>query len=218
MYLSRLILNPRSRRVQKEIADPYQLHRSLMRAFPDGLEDGDERVLFRLDAHPRSDALSLLVQSLNAPDWSWLAEPGARGYLLPEELLPPQVTENLATKALNLEFTHGQRLAFRLRANPTVKRNGKRLGLLREEEQHAWLARKAQAGGFRIVTASVWEEGLMSGTIHRSQEESHRLRLLAVRFDGLLQVVEPARFQDTLQAGIGSGKGLGFGLLSLGPA
>jgi CRISPR system Cascade subunit CasE len=218
MYLSRLILNPRNRRVQKEIADPYQLHRSLMRGFPDDLEEGDERVLFRLDTHPGGDALSLLVQSLNAPDWSWLAEPGARGYLLPQELLPPQVMRNPATKALDLKFTPGQRLAFRLRANPTVKRNGKRLGLLGEEEQRAWLGRKAQAGGFRVLTASVREEGLMSGTIHRSQAESHRLRLLAVRFDGLLQVVEPARFGDTLQAGIGSSKGLGFGLLSLGPA
>jgi CRISPR system Cascade subunit CasE len=204
--------------VQKEIADPYQLHRSLMHSFPDELEDGDERVLFRVDTHPRGNALSLLVQSLNIPDWSWLDEPGARGYLLPEDVLPPRVSHNPATKALNLKFTTGQRLAFRLRANPTVKRSGKRLGLLREEEQRAWLARKAQAGGFRVLTASVREEGMMSGTIHRSQEESHRLRLLAVRFDGLLQVLDPDRFQDTLQSGIGSGKGLGFGLLSLGPA
>ena len=34
MYLSRLILNPRSRRVQRELAEPYEMHRSLMKAFP----------------------------------------------------------------------------------------------------------------------------------------------------------------------------------------
>ena len=34
MYLSRLILNPRSRRVQKEIEYAYELHRTLMRGFP----------------------------------------------------------------------------------------------------------------------------------------------------------------------------------------
>ena len=38
MYLSRLILNPRNRRVQREIAGPYQMHRSIMRAFPDNLQ------------------------------------------------------------------------------------------------------------------------------------------------------------------------------------
>jgi len=41
------------------------------------------------------------------------------------------------------------------------------------------------------------------------------LRLLAVTFDGLLRVTNVPRFVETLQAGIGSGKGLGFGLLSL---
>ena len=38
MYLSRLILNPRHRRVQREVANPYEMHRSLMRAFPDNLK------------------------------------------------------------------------------------------------------------------------------------------------------------------------------------
>ena len=87
MYLSRLILNPRNRRVQREIADPYQMHRSLMKAFPDDLDQDAERVLFRLERPSRTGArhggLALLVQSLNLPDWSWLAEPGAQGYLLP---------------------------------------------------------------------------------------------------------------------------------------
>jgi CRISPR system Cascade subunit CasE len=39
--------------------------------------------------------------------------------------------------------------------------------------------------------------------------------LLAIQFEGLLQVTDPDRLQHTVQQGIGSGKGLGFGLLSL---
>jgi len=81
MYLSQLILNPRSRRVQRELAEPYQLHRSLMRAFPDDLPPGTERILFRVDEHPRLGVPALLVQSLTLPDWTWLGEDaGARGY------------------------------------------------------------------------------------------------------------------------------------------
>ena len=57
MYLSRLILNPRSRQVQKELADPYQLHRTIMAAFPDVLPP-DERVLFRVDL---ADGLPVLL-------------------------------------------------------------------------------------------------------------------------------------------------------------
>ena len=35
MYLSRLILNPRSRQVRNELADPYEMHRTVCKAFPD---------------------------------------------------------------------------------------------------------------------------------------------------------------------------------------
>ncbi len=208
MYLSRLILNPTNRRVQRELANPYELHRSLMRAFPDDLKEDQERVLFRLDV-VRTGDLMLLVQSWNPPDWDWLADPGARGYLL----YPPE------TKPFDLNLSAGQTLAFRLRANPTVKRkfeNGdhKRVGLYREEEQLEWLRRKGEQGGFRVLSARASRETMVRGVIHRDRE-SHNLNLLAVQFDGLLQVTDPVRLRETVRQGIGSGKGLGFGLLSL---
>jgi len=214
MYLSRMILNPRNRRVQKEIAAPYEMHRSLMRAFPDDLDEGAERVLFRLETHPRTAMLTLLVQSLTMPDWSWLAEPGARGYLLP-------VNEpNPAVKPFDLNLSPGQVLAFRLHANPTVKRrfndhDHKRVGLYREEEQVEWLKRKGEQGGFRVLAARTDSQGVIGGTIRRDEATHHKLHLLAVQFDGTLQVTDPVRLRDAVRQGLGSGKGLGFGLLSL---
>jgi CRISPR system Cascade subunit CasE len=212
VYLSRLILNPRNRRVQKEIADPYQMHRSLMRAFPDDLQPGAERVLFRLESHPRTGGLTLLVQSLTLPDWSWLGEPGARGYLLPVD------EPNPAVKSFGIRLAPGQVLAFRLRANPTVKRTvdgqKKRLGLYREEEQMKWLARKAGQSGFRLLSARTSRQGAVGGRIHRD-DTTHQLRLLSVQFDGLLRVTEPDRLREAVRRGIGSGKAVGFGLLSL---
>jgi len=213
MYLSRLILNPRTRRVQKEVAQPYQMHRSLMKAFPDNLRPGDERVLFRLETHPRTGALTLLVQSLTLPDWSWLAEPDARGYLLP-------VSEpNPAVKSFDLNLAPDQVLAFRLRANPTVKRRfdeetHKRVGLYREEEQIEWLKRKGEQGGFRVLSARTSGNDIIRGRIRRN-DQTHKVNLLAVQFDGLLQVTDPDRLRETVRQGVGSGKGLGFGLLSL---
>ena len=41
MYLSQLTLNPRTRRVQRELANPYELHRTLMRAYPEALPEGE---------------------------------------------------------------------------------------------------------------------------------------------------------------------------------
>ena len=213
MYLSRLTLNPHNRRVQKEIAAPYEMHRSLMRAFPDELEKELERVLFRLETEPHSGALTLLVQSQMLPDWSWLAEPGVRGYLLP-------VNEpNPAVKPFDLNLAPGQVLAFRLRANPTVKRrfneqNHKRVGLCREEDQIDWLKRKGEQNGFRLLSARTSHQDTVTGTIRRNSQK-HDLQLLSVQFDGLLQVVDPDRLRQAVYNGIGSGKGLGFGLLSL---
>ena len=213
MYLSRLILNPRARRVQREAAAPYELHRSLMRAFPDDLKEGEERVLHRLE-DLRDGGLPLLVQSWTLPDWSWLEEPAARGYLLPVGLPNP------AIKQFDLRPTRGQVLAFRLRANPTVKRTvggrKKRLGLYREEEQRAWLARKAELGGFGLLSVRARKDPDANGWLRRG-EKRHKLKLHAVRFDGQLQVTDPQRLREAVRRGVGSGKGLGFGLLSLAP-
>jgi CRISPR system Cascade subunit CasE len=212
MYLSRLILNPRSRRVQREVANPYELHRSLMRAFPDDLKESDERVLFRLQPG-RNGALTLLVQSWTLPDWSYLAEAEFRGYLRP-------VGEpNPAVKSFDLDLAPGQVLAFRLRANPTVKRrfneqDHKRVGIYDEQEQLAWLKRKGELGGFGIVSVRTGGHEDVGGKIKRD-EETHRLKLAAVQFDGLLQVTDPDRLRQAVRRGIGSAKGLGFGLLSL---
>lgn len=205
MYLSQLILNPRSRQVRSEVSQPYEMHRTLLKAFPDQAEGGPGRVLFRLENQdqPTQAGLKLLVQSDREPDWRGLAEK------------PDYLVQNPDYKPFEPVFQPGQRLHFRLRANPTVKRNGKRWGLYTEEEQRTWLARKAEEGGFALLGVTVISEGKVGGKIHRSEEESHTLNLLAVRFDGVLQVTNPAKFLETVQQGIGSGKGLGFGLLSL---
>jgi CRISPR system Cascade subunit CasE len=225
MYLSKLTLNPRTRRVQRELANPYELHRTLMSAFPDKLPPG-ERLLFRVDVDERTGVPTVLLQSHSAPDWAWLGDPRANGYLLraPE------------SKPFEVGFTPGQTLAFHLRANPTVKhsapgqRQGRRDPLYREEDQLAWLERKATDGGFRLVRVVVLKEGNTYGrqpvkkvTVDAEEtvkdvEKGPKTRALthfAVRFEGLLQVTDPTKLWATVQRGIGSGKGLGFGLLSL---
>jgi CRISPR system Cascade subunit CasE len=235
MYLSRLILNPRHRRVQRELARPYELHRTVLSAFGETLPP-DERVLYRVDTDARSGQLALLVQSQHLPDWRWAD--GLQGYLLS----PAQC------KSIELALTLGQVLSFRLRANPTVKKathqldpaptpgfiasctaqgkkpdNGVRLGLAKEEDQRAWLARKGTQHGFRVLSLLVVPEGLQKGqqpivSTAGAKRERNALSHLAVRFEGLLQVADPTLLAEALRTGIGSAKGFGFGLLSLAPA
>src|ERR1700755_2389491 len=138
IFLSRLQLDSLSRRVQTELARPYEMHRTLCHAFPE--LTGDEwkaaRVLFRVDddgGRPR-----LLVQSKSQPDWRAFSNHlGGARYLL----APPEV------KGWEPQFHAGQTLRFRLLANPTFRpkkadgSDGERRGLYREHERLDWLAR-----------------------------------------------------------------------------
>lgn len=232
MYLSRLILNPRSRQVQRELADPYEMHRTLSRAFLGGVfgvnrqESGATGVLFRVDVHPHTGIPALLVQSHEKPDWSFLLAT-KKDYLLrvSADNLPLEV-ENPAVKPVNIALKAGQVLAFRLRANPTVKKDwpdqpkkkqGRRVGLIREEDQLAWLQRKIEAAGGALVSAHVAGEASLRGKLFLEKDDERRMRFVSVQFDGILQVKDPDLLVNTVGAGIGSGKGLGFGLLSLAP-
>src|SRR6267142_450598 len=118
MYLSKLVLNPASRRVRTEASRPYELHRTLMCVFPSAAEGGGGRVLFRLDVDRNSGSMILLVQSAQKPDWQQLHS-SSDFFLEPAQC-----------KKFTPVFQPGQDLRFRLRANPTVKREGKRFGLL----------------------------------------------------------------------------------------
>lgn len=236
MYLSRLILNPRSRQVRNELADPYEMHRTINKAFPDAnFKDNEPSgILFRVDLHPRTHIPTLLVQSRQKPDWGFLfgmrelapanLDSGAaapsdsklKNYLLEENDLPLGV-ENPAVKEVSLQLHEGQVLAFRLRANPTkrVKETAKRIGLIREEDQHNWLKRKLEFAGAALVSVNILNNQFVHGKLFSEQEKEKRISLLSVQFDGVLQVKNPDELVKTIYSGFGSAKGLGFGLLSL---
>lgn len=221
MYLSRLILNPRSRQVRSEIARPYQMHKTILRAFPEKLPSC-ERVLFRLEEDPRNGLLMLLVQSQHVPDWQHLLN--GKNYLLPVEFLPDQIAENPSIKAINLQLHAGQSLSFCLYANPTRKvkveidgeRKAKRVGIFKEEEQQQWLTRKLEAVGASILRTSTSQRGNIYA-LQSKDGQKNKLTLLGVRFEGVLQVMDPQALCQAVDNGIGSGKSLGFGLLSLAP-
>jgi CRISPR system Cascade subunit CasE len=128
MYLSRLILNTRCRAVQRDIGAPQEMHRTVLRGFPDDLDHSQERVLYRLDQMERGSLLYLLVQSQQEPDWTGLDA----------DYLAQDAVDNPAIKQIDLAVAPGQRLAFRLRANPTKRlgtsaesSTGKRVGIYR---------------------------------------------------------------------------------------
>ncbi len=199
LYLSQLTLNPRSRQVQAELRDPYEMHRTLAKAFGEGPEgQSAARCLFRVEEGAGGLSLRLLVQSQRPPSWQNLT--ASPDYLRDA----PQV------KSFAPALSTGQLLSFRLRANPTVRRDGKRLGLYRPEERLAWLSRKASENGFALLTATE-----ISERPPECQAKGHKAVFSAVQFEGVLRVMDAEAFLSALAGGIGAGKGFGFGLLCL---
>lgn len=199
LYLSRLILNPRSRQVQSELRDPYQMHRTLSRAFGDNGAFEKARVLFRIDEKRDTYELQTLVQSKVEPQWDAIA---AKDHYL---LCQPEM------KPFTPHLPIGGRYAFRLRANPTVKRDGKRFGLYQEDEQLAWLKRKGTDNGFEILAATTRPRDI----IRSRTTNDFNAELVGVVFEGLIGIVDSQKVASAIASGIGSGKAFGFGLLSV---
>lgn len=246
LFLSRLLLNPRSRQVMGEMAHPYEMHRTLMRAFPKTTDDTHSKardefdVLFRADVDDLRGVVTVYVQSRIEPNWSFLD--GLSDYLCTDTEMPEYEYKDIMPACRKIR--NGQILSFRLRANPTKRiakhddtMRGKRVELRGEDEQIAWLIRKGKSfgndmpGGFdllmkeinsakgelrRIPCVNVLHEGKHTGR-KKDAANAHVITHLAVLFEGILRVTDKNAFLETIIRGIGPGKAFGFGLLSVAP-
>lgn len=220
MLLHRIHLDPRCREARRDLADPYQLHATLCRAFsPPETKCPAGAVLWRVE--PESDSERnprVLVQSELSPEWDRIGVPGW--------LTRADAAIDLNVRLRLDELQPGQRFRFRLRANPCVTRNGKRLGLMRLPEQEAWLVRKGGLHGFSLshkalggtiessqlrIDVRVSQEQMIGGRQH----DGNGIRIYSVLYDGVLTVTDSTAFVAGLRSGIGHGKALGLGLLSV---
>jgi len=220
MLLHRIHLDPRCREARRDLSDPYQLHSTLCRAFSESARKCPEgEFLWRTEPDSgRAGYPRILVQSRTMPDWAGI---GVQGWL---EHADPAIDLRKQLKLDSLKI--GQRFRFRLRANPCATRNGKRLGLLRLEEQERWIERKGRLHGFSLPRlASFSHSQLEQVDVRISQEQmlrgnhraGHGIRIFSALYDGILTVTEPNEFGAALQRGIGHGKVMGLGMLSVVP-
>ncbi|TBW37911.1 type I-E CRISPR-associated protein Cas6/Cse3/CasE [Azotobacter chroococcum] len=201
MHLTRLTLEPRSAQARRDLSDAYEMHRTLARAFAADAQSRPARFLWRLEAGGNAWSTPVvLVQASVEADWSALQA-------LPNYLQRPVESKQLALEAWGED---GARYRFRLQANPTVSRQGKRYGLVGEAEQLAWLGRQGERHGFAVEAALVTASDLLV-----SRKGAGRISVQRACFEGLLRVQDPAAFGCALAAGIGPAKAFGCGLLSV---
>lgn len=227
MYLSRVRvdLNGLSRGVLFDIMEgrAYAAHQLLWRLFPE--HQGARPFLFRQEMEEAAEGGA----PKGLPLFYVLSdrEPQSVGGLL-----------EVQCKPFSPSLEAGERLAFRLRANPTVAKSvagqrGRRADVLmaakypfgsgRDRKSQAcveamdaaareWLEARAASWGFRLPVPP--EVGAYRQ--HALPKETGRTILFSsVDYEGLLEVTEPGRLIETLAQGVGRAKAFGCGLLLL---
>ncbi|ANZ43041.1 type I-E CRISPR-associated protein Cas6/Cse3/CasE [Lentzea guizhouensis] len=218
MFLSKLMINVRSREFRRDYANVHEMHRSIMSAYPDTLDETPARlghkILWRLDA--AQIGYAQYVQSQTAPDWSNL--PVGR-LAAPAEVRPLGPVLNA--------IAAGRMFAFRLVANPTWSTHGgkerdvrKRHAHKTSESQIEWLVRRGERHGFVIPTTRSGEPDVAPSpvsTLIGQKKDTGRITVAPVRFDGHLVITDAAAFTDAVINGVGPAKAYGCGLISIAP-
>ena len=218
MFLTKLVINPRSSLFRLDSTNVHNMHRTVMSAYPDQPDATTYRqshgVLWRLD--PANNTYIQYVQSRTRPDWTTLPT----GHLLH----PPQIRP---LEPLLDAITPGRKLAFRLQANPTRcianprnPRNGQRVPHRLPTKQIEWLIGKAEQHGFAIPTDRRGQPDVTPSRIPAltGRKATHKITIEPVRYDGHLIVTDPQAFTEAVTNGVGPAKSYGCGLLSLAPA
>jgi CRISPR system Cascade subunit CasE len=139
------------------------------------------------------------------------------------------------TKPIDAALTSlvaGQRLGFRLRANPTrsvpaeprdahgARSRGERRPIRDEDSQRVWLKRLGDRHGFNLPLDGSGQPvvGVAADPPLVGWRGKRRLTITACTFDGTLEVAEAARFLVAVREGVGRARAYGCGLLSLRPA
>lgn len=233
-WLTRLLLNPRSRAVQRDLRNVADLHRTVMKLVPDGLGEAPRAqagVLFRLEVDGAGEPV-LLVQSRTHPSTDRLPADYARAEIRPMDALLTALRPGLLVR-------------YRLAAN-AVQRCGrnstagrwKQAIPLHGPEADKWWTDRATASGLAVRTlvsrsvdpAATWHPSA-AGSIPaptssadasiKSRGRAHtdrRIERAVTLFEGSASVTDPSALSAMLLTGIGRSKSYGCGLLSLAPA
>ena len=147
----------------------------------------------------------------------------------------------LASKPMPDTWQAGRRLRFDVRACPVVRmaqagehhkkgaevdafvracwRAGRDVPVVREEVYRDWLTEQLVARGARAleITIDAMRIAPIVRRDHQPARTSRMMRRPDVRFRGVLEVTDPAKFAPGLFAGIGRHRGFGFGMLLVKP-
>lgn len=221
MFLSKVTLLP-STQSAKELAKltsngVYASHQLLWRLFP---EDKERSFLYREEQ-----------ETNGRPEF----------FVLSQNL--PQTTDailNVQTKAFDPRLNKDERLAFKLRVNPTIcitdeqgksrrhdvlmhaknkarmdgESDPENLRVCMEQAALAWISDKKRLDGWGVTFDSL--TNVERYVQHNSKTKSgHQMRFSSVDYQGVLTVTDPVLFLQQCQKGFGRAKAMGCGLMMI---
>lgn len=234
MYLSKITLTPSHAFYSQGVAGAeLSRYTNAMLTLNDNTEYGAHQVLWQL-----------FSQEKERP-YIFRQEPGLHGtpifFVLSS--CPPQMDNDIfqvQTKLFEPKLEVGQRLAFKLRVNPTIcitdeQGKSKRHDVLMHAKQkikaqalsaqdvkrhmdnaaHAWITDETRLASWGISLESLPD--IEAYTQHQSKKASkgkfHKVSFSSVDFQGILTVVSPEKFLLQYEKGFGRAKALGCGLM-----
>ncbi len=207
MIISRIKLDIDNPETQRGIESPSRIHGAVEHAFH---KEERQHALWRIDF--LGGEYYLLIVSHDMPDLDHVQEQfGEKGGT-------PEIKNY--DKFLDA-IENGQVWKFRLAANPTKSRSGRRYQLSGIESKMDWLMRKSRISGFLL------EEGKFSITGEKQHDFKKWEKLDGGRtfaypvdfgetdFEGVLTVTDADLFKRVLCHGIGHERAYGTGLLTI---
>ncbi|MFI0350956.1 type I-E CRISPR-associated protein Cas6/Cse3/CasE [Actinomadura sp. 9N407] len=234
MYLTRFRINTGRVGARKLLASPQTMHAAVMTSFAEAPTPGSDgpRVLWRLDRNSNADTHLCIVSPMR-PDLTHLVEQAG---------WPTTARWDTFDYAPFLKrLTEGDTWSFRLTANPvhSIRRNDgeptKITAHLSPAHQLGWLLKQQNKAGFTVMEKPP-EKRLVRDQDGRDQDThdllvhdrrqfrfakkgaSGPVTVVAVTFDGRLEITDADAFRAALTHGLGRAKAYGCGLMTLAPA
>ncbi|MDO5738015.1 MAG: type I-E CRISPR-associated protein Cas6/Cse3/CasE [Eubacteriales bacterium] len=207
MYLTRVLLDARSKETAKGILRPNHFHANLEDCFP-----GErKRRLWRIDSY--GGELYLLVVSQDKTSLDSFTK-----RFSPNE--GSSVYQSKDYKPFLQSLRNDMVCRFRLVANPVHSvaeegdygKRGKVKAHVTPQHQKAWLLKRQERMGVIIDEESL---EITSDRKLRFKNRNQMISLLQVGFEGLLTVKDEQKLKEALINGVGRGKAFGCGLLTV---